>query len=146
MSLKKRIQSLLDSQKLAVLATKRDGSPYNNLMAFAASSDLTCFYFVTNRSTRKFKNLSEDDRASLLVDDRENTSSDFHRACAVTVLGRTHPLEGETLSVAKKLLLIRHPYLKNFVDAPTCQVFCFEVEVYYFVEAFGNVSEYRPEP
>lgn len=146
MRLKEKIQSLLDSQNLAVLATKRDGSPYNNLMAFAASSDLTYFYFVTNRSTRKFKNISEDDRASLLVDDRENTPSDFHRARAVTVLGRAHPLDGEHVAVARRLLLTRHPYLQNFVDSPTCQVFCFEVEVYYLVEAFGNVSEYRPEP
>jgi nitroimidazol reductase NimA-like FMN-containing flavoprotein (pyridoxamine 5'-phosphate oxidase superfamily) len=145
MRLKEKIQTLLDSQKLAVLGTKRDGSPYNNLMAFSASPDLTHFYFVTNRSTRKFRNLSEDDRASLLVDDRKNTSSDFHRARAVTVLGRTLPLDGEDLSVAKRLLITRHPYLKNFVDSPTCQVFCFEAEVYYFVEAFGNVSEYRPE-
>lgn len=146
MRLKERIRSLLDSQKLAVLATKRDGSPYSNLMAFAASSDLTRFYFVTNRSTRKFRNLTEDDRASLLVDDRENTSSDFHRASAVTVLGRTRPLDGETLAAARRLLVTRHPYLKTFVDSPTCQVFCFEVEVYYLVEAFGNVREYRPEP
>lgn len=146
MRLKEKIQRLLDSQNLAALATNRAGSPYNNLMAFAASLDMTRFYFVTNRSTRKFKNLTEDNRASLLVDDRENTSSDFHRACAVTVLGRTQPLDGETLSTARRLLITRHPYLKGFVDSPTCQVFCFEAEVYYFVEAFGNVSEYRPEP
>lgn len=146
MGLKEKIQGLLSSQKLAVLATRRDGSPYSNLMAFAASSDLTRFYFVTNRSTRKFRNLSEDNRASLLVDDRENTASDFHRARAVTVLGLTHPLDGETLSAARRLLVARHPYLKTFVESPSCQVFCFDVEVYYLVEGFGNVSEYRPDP
>ena len=46
---KKRINKLLDSQKIAVLGTSKSDEPYSCLVAFAFSDDLSEFVFATMR-------------------------------------------------------------------------------------------------
>ena len=86
---RRRIAQVLESQKLAVLATQRNGQPYSSLMAFAHTPDLARIVVATGRATRKHMNLLEEPRVSLLIDTRSNTEMDFHAAAAVTVIGAT---------------------------------------------------------
>jgi len=51
------IKQILDSQRLAVLATQGDGSPYGSLVAFAATENMKNLLFATTRTTRKYANL-----------------------------------------------------------------------------------------
>lgn len=85
--LDQEIRELLESQKLAVLATHGQGQPYTSLVAFASSTDLREIYFATSRSTRKYDNVTANPKVSLLVDNRSNDVSDFHLAMAATALG-----------------------------------------------------------
>lgn len=138
--------SLLTEQRLAVLSTSLQGHPYTTLVAFAPSPDLRLIFFATPRSTRKFANLHTDTRVSLLVDNRSNRADDFRTAMAVTALGRAVELDGEELPVARGLYLARHPYLRGFVEAPTCALFAVEVRRYSLVRRFQDVSEWTPSP
>ena len=141
--LRKRLAALFGSQRLAVLSTQRGGQPYSNLVAFAATTDLQRLLFATTRSTRKFENLTADPRASMLMDNRSNQVTDFREAMAVTAVGTVEELSGEQRIRSLDLYLGKHPFLKEFVEAPTCALLRLEVNTYFIVERFQKVLEWH---
>lgn len=140
---KKVLRELFETQKLAVLATHSEGQPYTNLMAFAATRDLKRLVFATTRSTRKFANMAADGRVALLIDNRSNAESDFHKAVAVTATGNVSEVASRDRSRYAKLYRSKHPHLEEFVGSPTCALLRMEVGTYYIVTRFQNVSELR---
>ena len=140
------VQNLLSSQRLAVLATQMSGQPYTNLIAFAASEDLKEILFATTRATRKFANLTAEPRVSLLMDDRSNEEADFGQAAAVTVMGTAAEVLNLDREARLPLYLKKHPYLEEFVTAPTCALIRVKVEKYLMVTRFQEVREVYPAP
>ena len=139
----KAIIEILSSQLLAVLATERHGQPYSSLMAFANTADLKTIVVATGSATRKHMNLLEEARVSLLVDNRSNSSSDFHAAAAITIIGRAEKVGQDERSQYAKLYLEKHPYLENFLKAPTTSLFKISARHYLIVNRFQNVMEYH---
>jgi nitroimidazol reductase NimA-like FMN-containing flavoprotein (pyridoxamine 5'-phosphate oxidase superfamily) len=135
------IRNLLDSQKLAVLATQNHGQPYVNLVAFAATADLKYILFATTRATRKFANLLADPRVALLVDNRKNDVADFAEAAALTALGKAWELHGSERQQFLEVYLKKHPHLQEFVNAPTCAFLRIKVDKYIVVRQFQDVQE-----
>ena len=141
LKLQQTISDLLTTQKLAVLSSFGRGQPYASLMAFAATDDLKHIIFATTRSTRKYKNLSSEPNASLLIDNRSNDEKDFSRAVAATVLGRTQEVKGRRKKQFQNTYLLKHPHLKDFIASPSCALFILQVQKYYVVSRFQNVQE-----
>ena len=139
--LKEFLKDLFSSQRLAVLATQSRKQPYGNLVAFMATDDLKHLLFVTTRATRKYANISENPRIAMVVDNRSNRKSDFHQAAAVTATGAVKETEGAERNRFQKLYLAKHPYLKEFVSAPTCALLKVEVETYTVVNRFQSVTQ-----
>ena len=139
--LRKTLKDLFASQRLGVLATYGRGQPYNSLVAFAATNDLKHLLFGTTRATRKYANLSTESRVALLVDNRSNQDTDFHRAIAVTALGKAEEVKASERNRLLKLYLAKHPYLEEFVNSPTCALLKVSVDRYYMVNRFQNVME-----
>jgi nitroimidazol reductase NimA-like FMN-containing flavoprotein (pyridoxamine 5'-phosphate oxidase superfamily) len=141
--LRKTLKGLFDSQRLSVLATYGGGQPYSSLVAFAATNDLKHLVFATTRATRKYANLAakEKERVAMLVDNRSNQDSDFHKAIAVTAMGRAEEVESSERDRFLKFYLGKHPYLKEFVVSPTCALLKISVDKYYIVSRFQNVME-----
>jgi len=135
------IRDLLDSQKLAVLATQSYGQPYVNLVAFAVTADLKYLLFATTRATRKFANLLADPRAAVLVDNRKNEVADFTEAAALTALGKVWELHGVERQQFLEIYLEKHPHLQEFVTGPTCALLRIRVEKYIVVTRFQEVRE-----
>ena len=135
------LKKLLQSQPLAVLSTQEGGQPYASLVAFASSEDLTRLYFATIRSTRKFANILKDSRVAMLVDNRSNSPADFHQAAAVTAIGRTEEVASSGRNDVLKLYLAKHPYLKSFVESPTCALCEIRIRTYFVVTRFQDVVE-----
>lgn len=135
------LRKLLQSQSLAVLSTQEGGQPYASLVAFASSNDLTCLYFATVRSTRKYANILKDSRVAVLVDNRANDYTDFQRATAVTATGRAEEVAMDQQNDVLNLYLAKHPYLKSFVQSPTCALCEVRVRTYLVVTRFQNVVE-----
>ncbi|MBN2244289.1 MAG: pyridoxamine 5'-phosphate oxidase family protein [Candidatus Aminicenantes bacterium] len=136
------IKDLLNSQKLAVLATLTEDQPYENLVAFVATEDLQHLIFATAQYTRKFANIKANPKVSLLIDNRSNVEVDFHMGVAVTALG-----EAEEISIPERqnilnFYLKKHPYLENFVTAPSCSFFRVRVCKYILVSDFQKVVEW----
>jgi len=141
--LRDNIYQLLASQRLAVLSTSDKGQPYASLVAFCFSPDLRTMYFATPRATRKYANLMDHPQVSFLVDNRSNKEEDFHQAAAVTVLGRCEEIAEEGKQNATGPYLERHPYLKEFIEAPTTSYFAVRVKKYIYVSHFQEVLEYK---
>jgi len=139
--LRSRLASLFQEQRLAVLSTHHEGQPYSSLVAFSASLDLTRLHFATGRATRKYANLQRESRVSLLVDNRSNSAADFREAMAVTITGRSRDLPDEDKDRMKRDYLAKHPFLEEFVSAPSCALIEVEVFAYYAVHRFQSVVE-----
>lgn len=139
---KKAILSLLSSQQLAALSTQRDGQPYTSLMAFAHTQDLKYVVVATGKATRKHHNILHDARVSLLIDNRSNSTDDFHSAMALTVLGKAEPVEADEQAAYQDLYLERHPYLEKFLSSPTTAFIKIHIYHYLLVSRFQKVMEY----
>ena len=134
---------LLSSQRLAVLSTDDHGKPYSSLIAFAAAPELKTLVFTTPRPTRKFSNLRENERVSLLIDNRSNREEDFAGAAAATILGSAREVTGEERESCLALFLEKHPRLSSFARSPDSAVFRVEIEAFYVVSRFQAGSESR---
>ena len=135
------LKKLFSDQLLAVLGTQSQQGSYGNLVAFAATDDLKNLIFATTRSTRKYENLIEAPRVSMVMDNRSNREIDFHEAVAVTATGTAKDINGSDRVHLQKLYLEKHPYLIDFVAAPTCALIRVDVETYYIVRQFQQVRE-----
>ena len=144
--LEEMLKGVLASQKLAVIATQKEGQPFTNLVAFVATDDLKHLLFATTRATRKFANLRADKKVALLVDNRRNQASDFSNAVAVTVFGRAAEVEEVEREYFLGLYLAKHSHLQGFATAPTCALVKVDIEKYEVVQRFQNVLELRVRP
>lgn len=138
-----KLKELFASQLLAVLGTHSEGGPYTCLICYAATDDLDRIVFATGRSTRKFANLTADPRASLLIDNRCNETSDLRNAMAVTALGSVREVDGAERDELGALLLTRNPALEEFVASPSCALIELRVKSYYAVQRFQQVMEWH---
>lgn len=141
--LQNKIRRLLASQRLAVLSTCGPAGAYASLVAFDYASNLRCMYFATTRATRKYANLMHEPRLAFLVDSRTNRQEDFHQAAAVTVTGLAEEFEEKEKQAAAGSYLAKHPYLQDFIAAPTTAFFAVRTENYIYVSRFQEVFELR---
>lgn len=137
--LKRSIREILHSRSVAVLATQGEGYPHVCLVAYAFSDDLTRIVFATSRTTRKYSNIQTRGGTSILVDTRTNEEQDFHRAAVVTAQGVAEEITGTELSRMERAFIERHPYLEDFMKAPTTVLMGIKVSAYTLVSRFQNV-------
>jgi len=97
--------------------------------------------FATPRPTRKYSNLAENSKVSLLVDNRGNREEDFAEARAANHPGIAREATGEERESCLAVFLGKHPYLSSFARSPNCAIFRVDVEAYYVVNRFQSVSE-----
>ena len=135
------LRELFEAQKLAVLSTQGNGQPYASLVAFWASSDLKFICFGTPKTTRKFANLAADPRVAVLVNSSTNRIADFHKAISVTAVGEAAEAVGSEGEWILTQYLAKHPYLEDFINAPTCALVKVSVKSYYMVKNFQYVME-----
>lgn len=143
--LQRTVRALLDSQIQAVLATQHQRQPYTSLMAFAVTPDLRQIVFATYRATQKYANLLDNPRASLLIDNRCNNSTDYRNAVAISAQGATREVDVTRRAELLELYLEKHPRLRDFVTATDCVLMQMDVERYYVVSEFQSVAELRME-
>jgi len=139
--LRLRLRKLLDTQRVAVLASHREGQPYCSLIAFAHSPDLKSLVFATFRSTRKFANLMADPRAALIIDDRGSLTDGFASVMAVTAIGEVEELPKEETGRLLWRYRRKYPELESFLLAPDCAFLRLKVSRYVVVDRFSRVAE-----
>lgn len=139
--IKRRVKHVLDSQLLSVLATQNIGGPYANLVAFAVTDDLRNVLFATPKATRKYANIQADNRVAFLIDNRANDRADFHRATAVTALGRATDVPASKWKDFEHTYLSRHPSLAGFLNNSSTVFLQATIDSYILVSDFQEVIE-----
>ena len=138
------LHELLQTEKLAVLATNREGQPYCNLVAFAVTGDLRYVVFATPKASQKYENMVRDGRVSMLVDNATGQDTDFQKAIAATVVGHAEDMQERDGDYLLELYLQKHPKLSKFVHSPDSALMRVSVDVYIVVRNFQEVTEIRP--
>ena len=123
------INKIVNTQYFAVLNSVGEGQPYSNLVSFAITDDLKSLVFITDRNTRKYRNIKENNHLSLLIDNRTNQPSDITQAIAITVIGTARE-EVTSRDSYQVIFLTRHPQLKQFVDNPNSALILVTVSEY----------------
>ena len=139
--LRQTIESVLDSQRLAVLSTWSGQSTYSTLIAFNPSRDLTTIDFITGIQTRKYTHLQSNPRVSMLIDTRTNEASDFRDAVAITCIGSASHVEKTTDRL--NAFLARFPFLEDYACSPGYALLSLAVERYVIVSQFQRVFDYE---
>jgi hypothetical protein len=138
-----RLRRLLEGQSLGVLATSSGHRTHATLVAFAFTDDLRQVIFATSRNTRKFADLKAHPAAALLVDNRKNDVEDFHDASVATAHGPAAEVAPDQQETLRQLYLLKHPYLAEFVRAPSCALLSIAVRSYDLVHNFQEVHVLR---
>ncbi len=141
-SLLNQIKALLQAQLFGVLATQGQEYPYCSLVSYVASEDAKSIYFPTIRDTRKYRNLCDFPKMSLLVNNQTNQAHDLVEAQALTVLGTATEVGVDDRMEALARFLKTHPSLEEFVTAADCALVRIQVAKYILVSHFQQVQEY----
>ena len=137
------IAGLLNEQRLAILATVSQQSPYCNLVAFTPSDDLQTIIFTTPRSTRKYANMMRNPNVSLLVDDRMRSGFGFSSGMVVTAVGAVAPVGPQDEGMFKGRHAARHADLKEFIYSPECALVQVRVARYILVSSLRDAAVFE---
>jgi nitroimidazol reductase NimA-like FMN-containing flavoprotein (pyridoxamine 5'-phosphate oxidase superfamily) len=133
------IEALIRSRKHCALATAAANKPYCSLMAYTAPADCSRIWMATFRNTRKFRNMKENPKVSLLIDAR-----DAEQAQALTLEGCFQEITGESeIKEARERLLADHPEMEDFLDQPDTAFVCIRLQSLVFLNGLTDVYRER---
>jgi nitroimidazol reductase NimA-like FMN-containing flavoprotein (pyridoxamine 5'-phosphate oxidase superfamily) len=140
-ALKTLLRNVFEEQKFGVLSTHDQGQPYATLVAFIANNEFDII-FATTRTTRKYRQISADSRAAMLIDNRKNSVFDIANAVAITGSGEVEELKEEEKKQSCMNYIEKHPNLSEFVKAPSTAMLKLKVAKFTVVSQFQFVSEW----
>ena len=82
-------------------------------------------------------------RVAMLIDNRLNHPKDVDNASVVTVLGEAAEVSEENREKLKKLYLLKHPHLKNFLCSSSSVLLVLSIQKIVLVTKFQQVVEWR---
>ena len=136
------IRRVLEQNRLAVLATQRNGQPHASLIAFTPLEGLRFLAFATYRDTLKYKSIREDRRVAILIEDREGDARRSDRRLVLTAVGEAIKTPEEDRQPHIVTHLARHPDLERFLSSPDCEFVRVAVHAYQVVSDIDDVRWY----
>ncbi|MFO8085422.1 MAG: pyridoxamine 5'-phosphate oxidase family protein [Desulfobacterales bacterium] len=129
-----QIKALAIEKDICVLATVSEKGPHCSLMAYVVDENAVEFYMTTSRSTKKYDNIEKNPKVSLLIDSREKTPRT--KAQALTVSGTCKIISSDNpkKQTLKRVLLRKHPHLKEILENPDAEIICIRAESYLFLD------------
>jgi nitroimidazol reductase NimA-like FMN-containing flavoprotein (pyridoxamine 5'-phosphate oxidase superfamily) len=135
---KEKLKELLAGEQVGVLSTEYEGQPYASLIAYASTADLKNILFSTERSTRKYMNMSVNPKAAILIDNRTNKIEDIDKATAVTAMGVVEEVRGEEWENLSEVYLSKHPEFAGFLESAA--LMRLRVENYIMVKGLKRIT------
>ena len=140
-SIKDSIQKLLNTTGFAVLATENAGQPHTSLIAITPFDEGQRLVFATYRNTRKFTNLMQNQRVSVLMDGSQRDRQDGAATSFVlSAVGRVQEINATSRPRLLGAHLEKHPDLATFTQAPDCVLLEVVVEAYQVVHGIDDVT------
>jgi len=126
----KKMKKIVKDKDVCVLATVMDNVPHCSLMSYVPDRDCREIYMMTQKGTKKFRNLVANRTVSLLIDTREeDCGADRARIKALTVSGVFKTIGDKAKKkLVRQKLLKKHPQLKPFTEDPDAEVFAVKVK------------------
>jgi nitroimidazol reductase NimA-like FMN-containing flavoprotein (pyridoxamine 5'-phosphate oxidase superfamily) len=131
------IQKLIQKNDVCVLATVSEGEPHCSLMSYAAAHDCREIYMITQKETKKYRNLTGNPSVSLLIDTRRTDSKNRTKALTITgtFLGN---IDERRKPAIRARLLEQHPNLKEFIDNPTAEIIVVQVKALQLLDGITD--------
>ena len=130
-----KMKTLVWEKDTCVLATASGGRPHCSLMSYIVDAECREIFIVTNRSTKKYRNLMENPWVSLLIDTREEDRNlAVGQKKALTVSGVFQKLDPARKKVIRAQFLARHPQLRELVDGPEAEIISIRLQSFQLLE------------
>lgn len=139
------VEETLRAQRFAVLATEHGGQPHTSFVAITPVDGFRQLIFATYRRTRKYRNLTQNDKVAVLIDGQQVNSSGLTEGFVLTALGQAEEISGEASEAARRAHLAWHPDLASFVQSTNCALVRVTVREYQVVGAIDDVRWWRIE-
>jgi hypothetical protein len=130
---------LLRSARKGTLATldhRHPGHPYASLVVLATEPDGTPITLISRLAVHT-RNLEQDERASLLLEDAATTDDPLSGG-RLSLRGRLRPTASVT---GLRRFLSRHPAAKAYSSLPDFRMFCLEIEGAHFIGGFARIVD-----
>jgi nitroimidazol reductase NimA-like FMN-containing flavoprotein (pyridoxamine 5'-phosphate oxidase superfamily) len=132
----KKMKKLVKDKDVCVLATVTGNLPHCSLMSYVPARDCREIYMMTQKGTKKYRNLAANRKVSLLIDSREeDCGADRDKIKALTVSGVFSPISDKARKkLVRQTLLKKHPQLKPFAEDPDTEVFAVKVKSFQLLD------------
>lgn len=135
--MRKDISDIIQSNHVCVLATVSDGKPHCSLMSYVADADSREIYMITQRETKKYRNLAGNPAVSLLIDTRQTDSQSHTKALTITGIFQGTIDENKKSNIRTSLLK-KNNDLKAFVDDPSVEIIFVQVKAVQLLDGIKN--------
>jgi heme iron utilization protein len=137
------VRALLQNAKTASLAVidPDRGGPYVSLVNVACENGITPLFLLSDLA-RHTRALSQDPRASLLLNADLPKSGDALTALRATVSGLCEKIEDEKMMVK---YLSHHPHAKGYAEFGDFNLWCLKPEIIFVVGGFGRIYQFDPK-
>jgi nitroimidazol reductase NimA-like FMN-containing flavoprotein (pyridoxamine 5'-phosphate oxidase superfamily) len=131
-----KMKDIVKANDLCVLATVSEGRPHCSLMFYISDEDGREIFLISHKATKKYANLMENPKVSLLIDTREEEEGQRRiNIKALTVSGEFQTIND---SVKKGLIqekfLKRHPHLVDFLSDPGAEIFSIKTKSFQLLD------------
>ena len=139
-SISEYIRNVLQTCKLAVLATEGNGQPHASLLAITPISEFQQIIFATYRNTRKFENLLSNGRVAILIQGEDTDSLFKKTGFALTAYGYAEEVGKADYEEVMQAHLERHPDQANFLLSSDLVMIRIKVETFQVVRGIDDVT------
>ncbi len=138
-------QRILRNQDLCVLATAGPEGAHCSLMGYALDDSESTVICVTERGTRKYRNMQANPRVSVLVDTRDEHlgSNNREKMQALTLGCLALELSGTQREAALKRLAKLQPQLQKLLTAPDVAVMALEIKSYQLLTGATDIFRHE---
>jgi putative heme iron utilization protein len=135
------IRALLENERGGVLATlsaSRGGWPFASVAPYALTERGEPLLLLS-RLAEHTRNLSADDRASLIVQDHASLE-DPQAGARITILGQIEPIPQTELEPAQSRYVDRHPQAAEYLKLGDFRLYVLRVREARFIGGFGDMG------
>ena len=132
-----KMKTLLRRKSSCVLATTDGETPHCSLMAYITPASADRLFLATPRDTRKYRNILQNPKVSLLIDTRDEKTS--RPAQALVVAGACRILEDEEeMATVKASFWEKHPHLQGLIRKGNVAFLCVVFESFLLLDGPEN--------
>ena len=136
---KEYIENVLKRNRFAVLATEGDGQPHVSLIAITPFASYHQLIFATYRNTLKYRNLSQNSRVALFIENENVNIPGPTDKVALTIIGQTREISISDREAAFQAHLRWHPELEIFMHSSDCALIMVLAHSYQIVNGIDDI-------